>query len=111
MAATTSIDNTVLPRPVMAKAGFTSRDVPAILRIGTAADGTGGPRPAQRPSRPLSHVRYAGRVATDYISSSRRMRSWMGGCVENMPSHQWYPSPCTREGWFNHRCAVALFAY
>jgi hypothetical protein len=33
-----------------------------------------------------------------YISSKILIRSWMGGCVENRFSNQWFDSPGVREG-------------
>ena len=38
------------------------------------------------------------------------MRSSIGGCVENSFSIRPVCCPSMRDGWSNHRCAVALFA-
>src|SRR6266542_987723 len=45
-----------------------------------------------------------------HISSSRRIRSSIGGCVLNSFSSGPMPSPWIREGWLSHRWAVALLA-
>ena len=45
-----------------------------------------------------------------YISSRMRIRSWIGGWVENSFSSHPICSPGTLDGWDSHRCAVALLA-
>ncbi len=59
----------------------------------------------------FGHLNDLGRTGRErHISSRRRIRSAIGGCVENSFSIALVPSPGTREGWSSHRCAVALLA-
>ena len=45
-----------------------------------------------------------------HISSRRRIRSAIGGCVENSRPRGPIRSPWIRDGWLSHRWAVALLA-